>query len=355
VTTAMTAGQLLVGQTGADPLPKTISGAITVAASGAMALADSAVSTAKLKYTSGTVSTATGNARLTLPGGGFGFYPQIHRSNEDYNVSATILWGGAAGYVGGVATSATTYIYLGSANVGTTCTATQTYIQASGPLHWVFLLRRKDTGQVLSMYEAPDHPCYGNGGSPLLVQHPFANVEENRWLWINGQKVEIEIVVINPTDYQVQLADAMGAAVIVGKDAGYMTEDLYLTAAGNLTESGQPHLMSDLEAMVFYYEEFGRPVSQAEAREILMATQGCVLDLSRPRMGRGDVFMTRFNIASTPKPWATTPITVDLPGNGIHNTQVIDWRLSIGNEVKPIRVIVPQPQDINRFAMAVKK
>lgn len=40
-TAAMTNGQLLVGQTGADPLPKTISGAITVAASGAVSIAAS--------------------------------------------------------------------------------------------------------------------------------------------------------------------------------------------------------------------------------------------------------------------------------------------------------------------------
>jgi hypothetical protein len=37
-TAALTNGQLLVGQTGGDPLPKTISGDITVAASGAVAL-----------------------------------------------------------------------------------------------------------------------------------------------------------------------------------------------------------------------------------------------------------------------------------------------------------------------------
>lgn len=36
VTAAMTNGQLLVGQTGADPLPKTVSGDVTVAASGAV-------------------------------------------------------------------------------------------------------------------------------------------------------------------------------------------------------------------------------------------------------------------------------------------------------------------------------
>lgn len=40
-TAAMTDGQLLVGQTGADPLPKTVSGDVTIAASGATTLATS--------------------------------------------------------------------------------------------------------------------------------------------------------------------------------------------------------------------------------------------------------------------------------------------------------------------------
>ena len=44
----MTDGQLLVGQTGADPLPKTIGTDITIAASGAATIANNAVTLAKL-------------------------------------------------------------------------------------------------------------------------------------------------------------------------------------------------------------------------------------------------------------------------------------------------------------------
>lgn len=47
-TAAMTDGQVLVGQTGADPLPKTASGDITIAASGAVTIANNAVTNAKL-------------------------------------------------------------------------------------------------------------------------------------------------------------------------------------------------------------------------------------------------------------------------------------------------------------------
>lgn len=47
-TAAMTDGQLLIGQTSADPLPKTVSGDVTVAASGAATIASDAVTNAKL-------------------------------------------------------------------------------------------------------------------------------------------------------------------------------------------------------------------------------------------------------------------------------------------------------------------
>lgn len=48
-TAAMTDGQLLVGQTSADPLPKTISGDATLSAAGALTIANNAVSNAKFR------------------------------------------------------------------------------------------------------------------------------------------------------------------------------------------------------------------------------------------------------------------------------------------------------------------
>ncbi len=47
-TAIMTNGQLLIGQTGADPLPKTISGDATLAATGALTIGASAITNAKL-------------------------------------------------------------------------------------------------------------------------------------------------------------------------------------------------------------------------------------------------------------------------------------------------------------------
>jgi hypothetical protein len=38
------------------------------------------------------------------------------------------------------------------------------------------------------MWQAPDHPCFGNGGKPLLIPHPFGNYDPEKH----------EIIVINP-------------------------------------------------------------------------------------------------------------------------------------------------------------
>lgn len=64
-TAVMTDGQLLVGQTTADPLPKTISGDVTVAASGAVTIANDAVSNAKLAN----VNSSTFKARISALSG----------------------------------------------------------------------------------------------------------------------------------------------------------------------------------------------------------------------------------------------------------------------------------------------
>jgi hypothetical protein len=58
---AMTNGQILVGQTGADPAPRTLTGDVALAASGAATIANDAVSNAKLSN----VATATLKGRAT--------------------------------------------------------------------------------------------------------------------------------------------------------------------------------------------------------------------------------------------------------------------------------------------------
>jgi len=143
--------------------------------------ADASVSQAKLKTSSGSVGGANGN--YTLPGGEYGFYPQIKDPFQGA-VSATISSGVDATYYA-------TIISLSS--VTGAPYAQQRYVTSSGEVHWVFILRDKVTKETISMYQAPDHPCFGNSGKPLLVPHPFGSYDPDKH----------EIIVINPSDEDV--------------------------------------------------------------------------------------------------------------------------------------------------------
>ena len=138
----------------------------------AVKIQSDAVVQAKLKTSSGEVSTATSGANLTLPGGEYGFYPQIKSS---YNITAQIR-GGAA-----VAGAYVTNIYLASTGIGgQTAYAKQRYVTASGKDHWIFLLVDKNTKEIMASYQAPDHPCCGQGGDENDIPHPFGEVKDDQ-------------------------------------------------------------------------------------------------------------------------------------------------------------------------------
>jgi len=126
-------------------------------------MANSAIAQAKLKTSTGSVSTTTA-ALLTLPGGEYGFYPQIKTSG---GASTSFQIGTGSG----IPTSYATLMSVDpSAGTGY---AQQRYVTSSGEVHWIFILKDKSTGNIISMWEAPDHPCFGAGGDPLLNPHPF--------------------------------------------------------------------------------------------------------------------------------------------------------------------------------------
>jgi hypothetical protein len=88
------------------------------------------------------------------------------------------------------------------------------YITSSGERHWLFLLR-DENGKTLAEFEAPDHPCFGNGGKPLVIPHPFPDVfEENGQFYeferdpdtglLTDNKLRREIIVVNPSKAQVE-------------------------------------------------------------------------------------------------------------------------------------------------------
>ena len=152
-------------------------------------LASKAVSQAKLKTSQGSVSTTSpALENLTLPGGEYGFYPQVNG-----NVTAHI-----AAFP--VTYAYTTNIALNVSVAGWTAYAQQRYVTSSGEVFWIFILRDKITKEVKSMYQAPDHPCFGNGGKPLLVPHPFPDYDETKH----------EIIVINPSHEEVEAMKKLG-------------------------------------------------------------------------------------------------------------------------------------------------
>jgi len=146
-----------------------------------------AVSQAKLKTSTGSVSNNRLNfVNLTLPGGEYGFYPQI----KGYISRAYIQYSDAV--LNDVA-SYTTNIALRPSEDYSYAYAQQRYVTSSGEVHWVFILRDKTTKDTIAMYQAPDHPCFGNSGKPLLMPHPFGSYDPDKH----------EIIVINPSDEDV--------------------------------------------------------------------------------------------------------------------------------------------------------
>jgi hypothetical protein len=170
-------------------------------------IVSSAVGQGELKTAQGEVSTQSDIlVNLTLPGGSYGFYPQI---------KCTTTGGTAFGeaFIVGVTTNPTSYvtnISMKDNSLGSgTIFAQQRYIQASPPYmlgdkewgHFLFLLRKLGTGEVISTYNAEDPPWAYNGKVWLPkdhkdriveVPHPFADY------WDKDPAVDgLEIVLVD--------------------------------------------------------------------------------------------------------------------------------------------------------------
>jgi len=154
---------------------------------------DASVTQAKLKTSQGSVSIAvalsSSGITASLPGGEYGFTLQT---------KGTDSWVGFAGMA--VAALTASYAVPGASFTNSnsmfskTGYAQQRYVTSSGEVHWVFILRDIETKEIRGMWQAPDHPCFGNGGKPLQVPHPFGSYDP----------LTQEIVVINPTHEEVE-------------------------------------------------------------------------------------------------------------------------------------------------------
>jgi len=162
-------------------------------------IVNDAVTTSKLKTSVSNVSTnnhPTGQ-HLTFTGGSYCHYPYIN-GNTTFEAVINKL-----GSTGG---ADLTKIYL-KPSVEVTVYANTRYHTSSGEVFWIFILRDKKTRKIIAQSCAPDHVCFGNGGKPLLVQHPFADVLSDTngfYLFENDKKREVEIVVLNPNKEEVR-------------------------------------------------------------------------------------------------------------------------------------------------------
>ncbi|UCB56474.1 MAG: hypothetical protein JSV30_04500 [Candidatus Omnitrophota bacterium] len=95
---------------------------------------------------------------VTLPGGEYGFYPQIKTSPKTRSAYAQ-----------------------------------QRYVQSSGKEHWTFLLYDKLEKKIISAWSAPDHPCYGQGAQEDEIAHPFCEY------WESSLPDNLEIILLDNT------------------------------------------------------------------------------------------------------------------------------------------------------------
>ena len=155
------------GGTGATAAANTANGVVVLNASAY--LPGASVDTSALKTATGEVTRAAGSgSNMILPGGEYGFYPQF-KGYPNSNWGSQLAVGGNFG-------SYTTIMFLYADAAGAVY-ARQRYVTASGQDNWIFLLIDKITKEIISVYQAPDHPAYGNGGDFDKLPHPFVNYD----------------------------------------------------------------------------------------------------------------------------------------------------------------------------------
>ncbi len=164
-------------------------------------LASGAVAQAKLKTAMSSVTDVTaGIAAYTLPGGEYGFYPQI--KVEDAGGPDDYLF-----YIGGTANPGASYatiIGLSANSENEDAFAQQRYITASGEVHWIWVWMKN--GKLKGMVQAPDHPGFGNRG----CVHPFPNFDP----------AKDEIIVVNPS---LNIVEEINAGMLPAEGGGFLT------------------------------------------------------------------------------------------------------------------------------------
>jgi hypothetical protein len=123
----------------------------------------------------GEVSTTLTHQDLVFAGGQYGFYPQLKSSTASSIKRMAVPY--ANWTVTGTYTNRAFFTtYQANITLGTdsgTMYAQQRYVTASGRIWWLYLLVDKNNGKIVSSWQCPEHPCWGNGDDPVQVPHPF--------------------------------------------------------------------------------------------------------------------------------------------------------------------------------------
>lgn len=167
------------------------------------AMGSGSIKQAQLNTSTGEVSTTTINAggiTLVLPGGSYGFYPQVKSSSASGQ-----LWAQIAGATGETAntitpgTSYTTLIQMASNSLSYTAYAQQRYINSSPPYKladgeiplFVFVALDKDK-KVVATYSADVPPWAYNGPTSVMTKPVIGsdgrlrNIRKQRRLDVDG-------------------------------------------------------------------------------------------------------------------------------------------------------------------------
>ena len=183
-TAVMSDGQILIGQSAADPLPKTMSGEATISKTGVVSLTptagsinqtdigNAAIGTGELKTATEIETynfTSQAWAKLTWSSiGEYGFDPQFKTNDAGVGLDSAgqIVWFNN-GVVGIIDTTYRTTISV--AGKGCLFSAQIRYVTASGEYGWFFFLQDKTTKELLRGHYSDDHPSINDSG----LEHPF--------------------------------------------------------------------------------------------------------------------------------------------------------------------------------------
>lgn len=191
------------------------------------------VDTNALKTAVGSVSTASANASLTLPGGSYGFFPQLKGSGS---AETQVALRGASGTTNPVDTNYTTYLSIGSIAGGATIFAQQRYVTSSGTDFWLFILLDKSTNDVVSVYAAADHPAYGNGGDFDKLPQPFGKYDVDKYdvVLIDNDSIAELKAQVTPDKQIIDLVNS--DYKVLGQDEAYVP----LHSGKFIDENGNP-------------------------------------------------------------------------------------------------------------------